>query len=703
MVSILYGVTPGDVAQDLAGNVQPGTIGTVYGSWSGVTPFTNTLAVEPNLSPGDGTGGQVTADDLGRFMWFAEDTTDTLYLDVHGVRWPVNPTQIGQIVQTKVQAEMPAIEAIAQDAKDTADAALDRIGHIPSVNVLDFGAVGDGTTDDTAAFNDATLTGKAVYVPAGTYRLEGMVPAGWFFGAGVIEAVAYDEEIIRLDLSVPTRLDTVMVGDGHRNDLAIGQGAMLNAGTESGANVAVGTNALQNPARSQRNTAIGSGAGKLLGNYDQPGVTTTNGNARRNVWVGTDAGWASVWADRNTYVGSNAGKWAGDPDPIGHQHDFYDGVPVPSLAGIDGAGRWPTARTDFVGPSNAPARPAQNELDNADNVGVGRNALLHATRASQCVALGTNALAHGLEVRSSTAVGDGALRDGLNASFNTAVGSNALLQTASGQFNVAVGNNAMRLNTHTSQNVAMGYGALENLTGNLTAPNATASRRNVAIGYGAAAVSISASSSVAVGASSAFGDHSNAVAVGAAANAVVNAAALGSGANAAGASSIAVGVNASAPNTSSTAVGAGAIANANNSTAIGNGATTAGGANTIVLGNGSIAFLRCNVQSITALSDARDKTDVRDTTLGLQFIEQLRPVDYRYRPRETGEIDPTLRHGFIAQEVESTGSEFGGLDLSNPDRLGLAQGELIAPLVKAVQELSTRLAAAERRIAELEG
>ncbi len=39
------------------------------------------------------------------------------------------------------------------------------------VSVLDFGAVGDGATDDTAAFNLAVETGKRVFVPAGTYKV----------------------------------------------------------------------------------------------------------------------------------------------------------------------------------------------------------------------------------------------------------------------------------------------------------------------------------------------------------------------------------------------------------------------------------------------------------------------------------------------------------------------------------------------------
>jgi hypothetical protein len=44
-----------------------------------------------------------------------------------------------------------------------------------SVSVKDFGAVGDGVTDDTAAFNTAIATGVPIYVPSGTYKTDGTV------------------------------------------------------------------------------------------------------------------------------------------------------------------------------------------------------------------------------------------------------------------------------------------------------------------------------------------------------------------------------------------------------------------------------------------------------------------------------------------------------------------------------------------------
>jgi len=56
------------------------------------------------------------------------------------------------------------------------------------VNVKDFGAAGNGTTDDTTAIQAAVNTGKRVYIPTGTYRLTDAItfntPGQMFSGDG---------------------------------------------------------------------------------------------------------------------------------------------------------------------------------------------------------------------------------------------------------------------------------------------------------------------------------------------------------------------------------------------------------------------------------------------------------------------------------------------------------------------------------------
>ena len=60
-----------------------------------------------------------------------------------------------------------------------------------TVSVFDFGAIGNGTTDDTAAFNAAwTATNpKAVLAPAGSYKITGTV-TGKFYSFGVVTIVS---------------------------------------------------------------------------------------------------------------------------------------------------------------------------------------------------------------------------------------------------------------------------------------------------------------------------------------------------------------------------------------------------------------------------------------------------------------------------------------------------------------------------------
>jgi hypothetical protein len=201
-----------------------------------------------------------------------------------------------------------------------------------------------------------------------------------------------------------------------------------------------------------------------------------------------------------------------------------------------------------------------------------------------------------------------------------------------------------------------------------------------------------------------------------------------------------------------TGLGAGALYNAvsrNNNTAIGKDALAGNtlysncsglGASTVVsadnevqLGDSSTTTYVYN--TVQSRSDLRDKAEVRDTVLGLDFINELRPVDYKWDMRDDYRTEMPIKgelsdeehktlidewiesskfsnlshngskkrnryhHGLIAQEVqeviEASGIDFGGFQdhsVGGGDSvLSIGYDELIAPMIKAIQELTARI------------
>ena len=115
--------------------------------------------------------------------------------------------------------------------------------------------------------------------------------------------------------------------------------------------------------------------------------------------------------------------------------------------------------------------------------------------------------------------------------------------------------------------------------------------------------------------------------------------------------------------------------------------------NEITLGNSSNDNLRCNDTSISSLSDGRDKTDVVDLPAGLDFLNTLRPVKFKWQTRDGNIKDGRIRAGFIAQELQSAQEDYKYLDLvmeNNPERLEAKQEHLVPVLVQAVKELSAK-------------
>lgn len=277
--------------------------------------------------------------------------------------------------------------------------------------------------------------------------------------------------------------------------------------------------------------------------------------------------------------------------------------------------------------------------------------------SSELVSLGND------PTNTSIVVGENALESNISGFGNTAIGSYTLQENTTGSSNSALGHGALNQNTVGGLNTAIGSYALELNTNGI---------RNTALGFGALSLISS---------------------------------------------------------------------NIGNTTGLGYD-TQITGSNQVQLGNSATTTYAYG--AVQNRSDARDKTDIKDTELGLDFIKALRPVDFKWDMREDyrteapkapgkdateAEIaayeqakaewiessklanithDGTKKrnryhHGLIAQEVksvlESQGIDFGGFQdhsiNGGDDVLSIGYNELIAPLIKSIQQLSARIEALE--------
>ena len=290
-----------------------------------------------------------------------------------------------------------------------------------------------------------------------------------------------------------------------------------------------------------------------------------------------------------------------------------------------------------------------------------------------------------------------------DASYNTGVGYSTLTSLTTGYFNSAFGSSSLRSNSTGIQNTAFGYNSLQGNTsgenntvmGAAAGYSITTSPRNTAVG------SFALFSNTENGENTIMGDHA--------------------GYNLTGGSNTAIGLQSlfSATGSNNTAVGWSAgysITAGTNNTCIGYqaDASSATATNEITLGNSSVTTLRCNQPTITSLSDARDKRNIRDLSLGLEFLMSVKPRLYNWDRRDwytNGKPDgskmqtaPTA--GFIAQELDEVqkkeNAEWLNLVLkNNPDKFEATPGNLLPIMVKAIQELKTENDALKKEVGTL--
>lgn len=84
-------------------------------------------------------------------------------------------------------------------------------------------------------------------------------------------------------------------------------------------------------------------------------------------------------------------------------------------------------------------------------------------------------------------------------------------------------------------------------------------------------------------------------------------------------------------------------------------------------------------------SDERMKKDIRLTSYGLDFVNKLRPVEYRWKH------DGARHLGFIAQDLLKLDPNFPAVNQEAPALLSMSYTEMIPVLAKAIQELDKKV------------
>ncbi len=336
------------------------------------------------------------------------------------------------------------------------------------------------------------------------------------------------------------------------------------------------------------------------------------------------------------------------------------------------------------------------------NTILGYEAASALTTASGNVIIGKNAVADGvLTGDNNVIVGTASGSAATSANRDVFVGKDSGLANTTGDKNVFVGYQAGRGNTTGAKNVIIGDQAYY---------TADTEDNNVAVGKDA------------LGGSVAGGEYNTCIGnfTGDAITSGDENSLLGYFAGSAittGANNTFLGRNAGDVTTTGSnniAIGSGTDPSANStntSITIGIGITSAGGDFSFGYSGNVVKNDFDSDADWSRSSDIRLKRNVESTTLGLDFINDLRPVKFQWKPsyevpkemtteyhKENQKDLDYISHGFIAQEVKEAidkhgDTTFGGwhVDKVDNETQRVKKNMFIMPLIKAVQELSAEV------------
>ena len=524
----------------------------------------------------------------------------------------------------------------------------------------------DGSAAGAASFNNnITYSGDLISSTSGTSNFVAGVNAGNSIASGGNYNVTVGDE-------AGTALTT---GD---NNVAIGFEALTTEDAD-GSNTAVGYRALKtlNAGAEGLNTAVGKDAGTAVttGRYNTfVGAITADSvtEGGRNTALGYGALQTDTLGSRSVALGFNA---LGTQNFTTANDNYNIGV------GYDAGGAITTGYANVIMGGLA----GDALTTGFNNVVIGKGALGTEDTGRKNVAIGFSALATQNSDVDNLNVAIGfeaatALTTGVQSVF---VGYEAGAALTIGTNNVLIGGEAGKTMVGDNNNVAVGWGALK-----LQTTASSTARNNTAVGYGS-------------GGAITTGEHNSFFGLGAG----------DTGTTANRCTVVGYQCDVSATGAFDQTVLGNNVVGANSAFVFGTGSSDSS------VGNGGT--------SISAPSDQRYKESIETSTAGLGFINDLRPVTYKWKMEKDIPTDhrayvkdsttrvmnakDELYHGFIAQEVKAVvdnHSEIKNYDelwSENDDgRQRLAPGFLIPMLTKAIQELSAKNDALEVRIKTLE-
>jgi hypothetical protein len=435
------------------------------------------------------------------------------------------------------------------------------------------------------------------------------------------------------------------------SSVAVGSGAMdSNTGDN---NTAVGTIAAR----------YGSGSNNVaVGNSALTGTTSSTG--ANNTAVGVNAGMGTVGGSNNVFIGYNAAQTPTNCSNVvaigcsaGRYMNYSSGDPASVFVGYQAGQGVNTGATGY------------------SNTAVGWGVLHAYTTAYWCVAIGQNAGASITTGAFNTLVGTFAGHLITNGIYNILIGSEAGKYTNGGSYNICVGNTAGYSIGSATYNIFIGQNAGYTTTGG----------SNIIVG------------------------HLSDVRTATDANSII----IGKGVTGKGSKTTVIGSNDATNGTTDTWLRGTTLHVGNEPGTAGDALlvfeNSTGAADTqpgFKAGSDGLMYYRnasaASWTTLDSLSDIRLKKNVEDLPYGLDFLQTLRPVLFDWRTPQ-GPVQTRKQMGLVAQELKKACEDAGfspGLVDDSGKYMSVRYEQLVPALIKAVQELSAKVAELEQKLKE---